>query len=122
MDLLGPRVRDPVRIAAPEPARDGDAIVGEVVHVDRFGNLVTTIPASAVAGWDGVNIELRGFLIPGLSRAYAEVIASNGNPAGLGALIGSTGRLEIAVGNGSAAGVTGAARGERVTVRRRGHA
>src|SRR5690606_6429050 len=38
---LGPRIDDPVRLAWPAVRRDGEGIRGEVIHVDRFGNLVT---------------------------------------------------------------------------------
>lgn len=47
---LGPRVTDPVRLPWPAPRRTGAGVAGVVVHVDRFGNLVTSIPAEAVAG------------------------------------------------------------------------
>src|SRR5438309_2697879 len=47
LDWLGPRVGGIDRsfvIAVPQ--RIGEALVGEVVHVDKFGNLMTNIPAA----------------------------------------------------------------------------
>ena len=47
---LGPRIEDPVRLAGEPPRRQRDpllntmVLLGTVVHVDRFGNLVTDIP------------------------------------------------------------------------------
>ena len=46
---LGPRVTDPVLLAWPRPRVAGSRIGGAVVHVDRFGNLVTSIPGDALA-------------------------------------------------------------------------
>ena len=43
---LGPEIGDPVRLPAPLPQRDTGRITGRVVHVDRYGNLITDIPAA----------------------------------------------------------------------------
>ena len=43
---LGPVVDDPVRLPVPPPRRGNDEILGRVAHVDRYGNLVTDIPAA----------------------------------------------------------------------------
>lgn len=42
---LGPVVADPVRLSLPAPQRRADHAAGRVVHIDRFGNLITDIPA-----------------------------------------------------------------------------
>ncbi|HTG35154.1 MAG TPA: SAM-dependent chlorinase/fluorinase [Thermoanaerobaculia bacterium] len=44
---LGPEVGDPVRLPAPPPQRHAAQLTGRVIHVDRYGNLITDIPA----GW-----------------------------------------------------------------------
>ena len=46
-EALGPEVSDPVRLPAPPPQRSPGRIMGRVIHVDRYGNLITDIPA----GW-----------------------------------------------------------------------
>jgi S-adenosyl-L-methionine hydrolase (adenosine-forming) len=55
---LGTVIDDPVLLPIPEPAREPDAVRGQVLHVDRFGNLITNIPAAMLAGpgaeWRGV--------------------------------------------------------------------
>src|SRR3989442_15281360 len=38
-------VTDPHRAPLPVPHSDGAAVVGEVIYVDRFGTLVSNIPA-----------------------------------------------------------------------------
>ena len=111
-DGLGPPV-DPAqlrRFSAPVPTRVGDAARGEVVRVDRFGNLITNIPASWVN--PTALVEVGGQVISGLRTHYAMV-----EPGDLVALIGSGGTLEISVRNESAAARLDARRGARVSVR-----
>ena len=94
---LGPRVTDAVV---------GEAIFGgppRVVYVDGYGNLVTNVPAAALASVRAVR--LAGRRVP-LHGTYADV------PAGeLLALVGSFGLLEVAENGGSAARTLGLARG-----------
>ena len=106
----------------------GDILRGRVVHVDRFGNLVTDIPADLLtvdASPSGprrgvprgrpsplnVQVEVGGAVIEGLSASYAEA-------DGLLAIIGSFDTLEIALKNGSAASKLNACPGDPVVVRR----
>ena len=49
---LGPPVSDLVELALPEPLAGEGAVRGEVMHVDRFGNAITNIPASMLM-WPG---------------------------------------------------------------------
>jgi S-adenosylmethionine hydrolase len=88
-----------------------DRIDGEVARVDRFGNLVTTIQHDHLLGWDGSTsvVLVSDRQISGLCRTYSDV------PAGeLCALLGSSGRLEVAVNGGSAADALRIGRGARV--------
>lgn len=84
----GPVVADVVRLALPAPA-DG---LGEVLWVDTYGNAVTNLP-----GRDAGEVEVAGCRLP-VVHAYGEV-----PPGTAVALTGSTGRLEVAVREGSAA-------------------
>jgi S-adenosylmethionine hydrolase len=89
---LGPPVADPVRLAWPEVRVSEDRVGGAVVHVDRFGNLVTSIHADAIASLgSGVAVRVGGKSLP-FVRTYGEL--GRGDP---GALVGSTNRLEIPV-------------------------
>ena len=106
----------------------GDLLRGRVVHVDRFGNLVTDIPSSllkpettpldpqrgAPCGRPSllnVQIEAGDTVIHGLSDSYAEA-------DGLLAIIGSFDTLEIALKNGNAASMLSLAPTDTVIVRR----
>jgi len=88
-----------VTFPLPLPEHLGDGgWVGHVVHVDHFGNLVTDLEAEAIGDAQAVTIEVGGQRIVGLRRTYTE-----GKAGELMALIGSSGRLEIAVPGGQAA-------------------
>ena len=111
---VGPPVVDLLRLPTPAPAFVGRDLVGEVVFVDPFGNLITNIarPDLGDEGPGAWTVEVLGRSIPGLVRAYGE------RPAGsLVALVGSGDRVEVAVVNGDAARWLGAARGARVVLR-----
>lgn len=98
------------------PSADG-RITGRVVHVDRFGNLITNIGQAAIRDSESVSarrslsIRIGGQVISGLSRTYAEGDA--GRPL---ALIGSRGYLEIAVNGGNAHQYFGIGPGDAVNL------
>lgn len=112
LDRFGPPVLDPVRLAWPEVRAVVGGVAGAVVHVDRFGNLVTSIRATAVEGLGAeatVRIAGRDLRIVG---TYADLA-----PGEAGALIGSRHRLEVAVREGSAEVALRAVRGTPVLIR-----
>jgi len=94
------------------------------VHVDRFGNLVTAVPAEVVESLlEAAGGEAAGILVYAgaarlpLAQTYADVAEGEGC-----ALLGSSGRLELAVNQGSAAKELGLGRGDRVRLRALGAA
>ncbi len=119
LDTLGDPV-DPaslVTLDLPSPRLEADHVLAHVLHVDRFGNLITDLTETA---WrrcrlNGRRVELRvgddGTAIHGLGRTFADV--AEAEPV---AYFGSGGRLEIAVRNGSAAERFAAGRGAEVKV------
>ncbi len=113
---LGDRVRDPVLIDIPEPTLDRDVLRGEVLRADRFGNLVTNIDRAALDRLGG-----SGRLLVTIGARVGVPMVSTYADAETGAvcaLVGSTGRLEVAVRDGSAAAPLGAVRGTPVAVTR----
>jgi S-adenosylmethionine hydrolase len=98
----------------PSPRRRGATTVGEVVHVDRFGNLVTNLRTIDNGRGDGGELSVGGFHTKQVFRTYGDV--NHGQPL---ALRGSHGFIEIAVRDGSAAAVLGVARGDKIVVRHR---
>ncbi len=116
LERLGPAVSDPERLRLPGCRLEGGELLGEVLDADRFGNLLTSIPAARlteIPGAGGLVLELAGHRLVGPVGAYAE--GSEGEPA---VIVGSTGRLEIFVKAGSARDHLGARRGAIVRVRR----
>src|SRR5262245_44490150 len=112
-ERLGPAIADPVRLPWPEAKASAGSVTGAVLHMDRFGNLVTSIHAELLEflGPD-VKVEIAGKALP-VVGTYGEL------PLGApGALIGSGSRLEIAVREGSAVNLLRARRGTRVVVSR----
>src|SRR5262245_21477138 len=97
---FGPALPALQPLALPEPRSAAGAVHGEVVYVDRFGNLVTNIPASALASFrhQSLSVRIAGMTISPLAPAYAA--AAPGAPV---ALIGSWRTLEVAVRDGNAA-------------------
>ncbi len=108
---LGEPVDTLTRLAVPVPQWQGDTLQAHVLHVDRFGNVVTTVPAEALAGVTDIEAELNGTRVRGLVSTYAQ-------GEGLAVLIGSHGYLEVALTNGSAADMLGARVGDELLVRR----
>ena len=86
-----------VRLPARDPSDGLDGVRGEVVHVDRFGNLVTNLRPPGAEEVSAATVEIADRSLA-LSRTYGDVA-----PGELLALVGSSGRIEVAVSGGSAA-------------------
>ena len=112
---LGPEVADPVRLDPPPPRREaaGERVTlrGRVVRVDRFGNLVTDLPAAWLDGGELDAAEVAGRRIRRRVGHYAEL-----PPGEPGALIGSLGTVELSLPGESLAELWGVARGAPVSV------
>ncbi len=108
---FGPRIDDPVMLPWPHARRRAGDLSGEVVHVDRFGNLVTSIRGDDLpAVGSPVTVKIRGRTLH-VVRTYGDLASGR-----LGALIGSSGRLEVSANRASAARLLGARRGTEVAV------
>ena len=106
---LGEEVRQITWLPIQRTYWEGDTLMGHVVHIDRFGNLITNVRADLLPSQDSLTVEVKGHQIAGLSPSYAE-----GGP--LLAIIGSHGNLEVSVKNGSASEELGASVGDPVRV------
>lgn len=109
---LGPAL-DPdglVRLELEAPRRRGESILGTVVHVDRFGNLVTDVPSEWLP--EDPVAEIGEHRVRGLAGSFAAV--DRGEPV---LIRGSAGTLEVCVREGRASETLGAGRGAEVVVR-----
>ena len=120
LDEVGPPLADPVRLSLEPPRQVG---AGEweatVLHVDRFGNLITTfteadleaVLATVLGDPTELVVVVEGMVLP-FVRTYADVCEGEAC-----AVLGSSGRLEVSVNRGNASRQLGAARGAPVRVR-----
>jgi S-adenosyl-L-methionine hydrolase (adenosine-forming) len=107
---LGPEITDPLRRERPAPRREPQALVGHIVHIDRFGNLITDLPND----WQrnqAFRVELGPVVAERWVTHYAELA-----PGEVGLLAGSGGTLELSLCGESLAARCGQALGDRVTV------
>jgi S-adenosylmethionine hydrolase len=86
------------------------SLVGHILHIDSFGNLITNIKRHDLPETrETITVEVSGRLIKGLSRTYAE-------SQGLLALIGSSDHLEISLKEGNASTYLNARVGDEVKI------
>ena len=96
----------------PHPYRASDgSLVGHILHIDNFGNLITNIKSDDLSRVRGTTaIEVGNQLISGLNRTYAE-------GEGLLALIGSSGYIEVSLRGGKAGALLNTELGDEIRVR-----
>jgi len=112
LSLMGPPCR-PESFSWNRPAREGDVLTGEVLTVDRFGNLVTNVTAACLEASGPLSecsVTVGEHRVPVTGRTYADA-----PPGGLLALMGSGDHLEISVNRGRADKMLKA--GQRTSVR-----
>jgi S-adenosylmethionine hydrolase len=114
---FGPQTREIVTPGFAKIVRSGNAVIGEVVHVDGFGNIITNLGEKELKfmnAEDMVNVDIANVKIKlKFCKAYAEVKKHE-----LLAITGSHGFLEISLNQGSAAERLEAKAGDKVTLRR----
>ncbi|MFC2076439.1 S-adenosyl-l-methionine hydroxide adenosyltransferase family protein [candidate division KSB1 bacterium] len=118
-DRFGPSLNDYLRDRAVGPVISGDRLACRIVHVDRFGSLVTDLDRQTLQSFCGdrdVRLIAGSIIIAGISNTYSDV--KIGEPL---ALFGSAGTLEVAVNQGSAAELAGLGRGDSVEIKTARH-
>jgi len=92
-------------IVKPSLDLDGN-MVGQILHVDRFGNLITNIKSNSLPA-KNITIDVGGHRVQGMSDYYAQ-------GEGIMAVAGSSGYLEISLRDGSACDFLGVEVGDEV--------
>ena len=93
---FGRVIDDPVNLSIAEPTWQKQKLVGLVIYVDRFGNLISNITAKhleevrAVTKGSVPRIRIGRYTIKGVVASYSE-----GQPDRVHALINSNGQLEV---------------------------
>jgi S-adenosylmethionine hydrolase len=92
MQDVGERIDEIARLSLPRARRlGGDVVQGQIIHINRFGSLVTNIHRSLLDGCTVTKVTAGDFPVGPLSNSYSDVPA--GRPL---ALFGSSGYLEVA--------------------------
>ncbi len=116
-ESYGPVIGDYRTFAIAQPRWEQTVLVGEIVHVDRFGNLISNVTPAHLEDVCSVSkrrqpfIRIGSRMIEGLVASYSDGPA--GQPA---ALINSDGKLEIILKEASVADLLQVGRGERIEV------
>lgn len=106
LERLGSAVQTPVKLDHAWATRVGEGWRVHVLHCDRFGNVITNLPASSAGRVRAVN----GVAVRAV-RTYAEA-----GPGELLVLAGSASRVEVAIREGSAAARLHASPGDSMIV------
>lgn len=134
LEELGPPVKDLVRLPLPRlELIEGPLVKGEILHADRFGNLITSIGVLRLEGDDvllepwlphcpparlpatGLRLRLPNGAYLSISSTYADV-----SPGEAVAYIGSLGLLEVAVNQARAVDVLPVTVGQEVVLSYKG--
>jgi len=96
IESVGPRIVDFVKKSFPKPRPQGDKVVGTVLRIAKFGNIVTNLRRHDLGR--NFAIQVAGLSITRLCFSFSEA-----EPGEFFALEGSTGYIELALNQGSAA-------------------
>ena len=115
---FGPKVNSWMRLHFQKPAEKGQRLIGEILHIDAFGNLVSNIDDLTLlrfARRRSLVIRVKKVSVHGLKSGYWE-----GEKGEVVALIGSEGFLEISVREGNAQELIRAKKGDPVEIQLEG--
>ncbi|MFQ5673461.1 MAG: S-adenosyl-l-methionine hydroxide adenosyltransferase family protein [Nitrospinales bacterium] len=95
LSKMGARVRDPKTLALPQPSFQRNTLKGEIVHIDRFGNLMSNISAELLHRYfavktDALKIRVGGKSAGAMVDSYSR--CQKGEP---GCILNSWGCLEV---------------------------
>lgn len=108
---VGDAIDSIIPLPIARPGRTADGIIGHVIHIDRFGNVVTDIPRDMVP---------KGAFTVGAGNVLVDRVVSYYKQAAEGEvvmLINSAGHLEIAMSGERTADKIGVRRGDAVELR-----
>lgn len=119
LEALGPPISRLVTPPFAQATRRKETLVGEVLHIDRFGNIITNIPQDLLAAFNAAAGEVFHVQVDGtaaniiFSRAYGQVL--EGTPI---MVVGSSDFVEVSVNRGDARDQFHADVGSRIEVTR----
>jgi hypothetical protein len=109
---FGPEIANVVIPEFASVKSSNETLIGEILHVDDFGNIITNISQKEMRQTKTVNVKLRNVsLNVAFGKTYAQI-----KPRDVIVLIGSHGYLEIALNQASAAEKFHAVAGDKIEV------
>lgn len=117
IDHFGKEIKDYLKLDLPKPAALENRIEGEIIHIDRFGNLISNISKEFFekikdkSGKDKFEINFHHLNIHKIGNYFAEV--EEGQPC---ALFGSTNFLEICLNKKNASQILRAGKKDKVWI------
>lgn len=112
VEALGPPFEDPIRLDLPAPFREEARLVGRVAHIDRFGNVISNLPADWLTAGAAFVARLDARETSRRVDCYHDLRAGE-----VGVLTGSLGTLEFSANGASAAQLWNVQRSTRVEVK-----
>lgn len=109
IESLGSLILNPVILSWPALCISSNMLIGEVVHIDIYGNCITNIPTTSLSNFS--SLQIADTSISHLSSSYAHV-----SPAEPLAIIGSRNLLEISINQGNASESLKISRGDKVKI------
>lgn len=94
---FGTVARECLRFTFPQPNLTKKSLVGETIHIDNFGNMITNMGTELVQNEKIIKIVVGKREITRLAQSYFDIPEND-----LGVVIGSSGFLEIAANQGNA--------------------
>jgi S-adenosyl-L-methionine hydrolase (adenosine-forming) len=114
LSKMGERITNLVTYRWAVPITDSDGIQGWIIHIDRFGNLISNIPEEMIRdsiGGSRFRIYVGNTILDEIVNTFGSV--HDGEPA---AYIGSSGTLEIAINKGNAQEMLGVQKGAQISI------
>jgi S-adenosyl-L-methionine hydrolase (adenosine-forming) len=112
IESVGPRIIDFIKRPLPRPRPQGDKLLGIVLRIDKFGNIITNLRRHDLG--PDFTIRVEGLAITRLCTSFSEA-----DPGEFFAVEGSTGFIELALNQGSAADRLKVERGAEIEVESR---
>jgi S-adenosyl-L-methionine hydrolase (adenosine-forming) len=116
LPIIGTETKDMKKQFIWQPQQLEKTIIGNIIYVDEFENIVTNISQDLLAKYLNfksfeIQFHLRKYAIRYISKSYADV-----GPGDLVAIINYAGYLEIAINQGQAAKLLGLKIGEKINI------
>lgn len=114
LEELGEPLDELVSYRWMQPIADKDGVQGTIIHIDKFGNLITNIPEALIKEMvesKKVKIYVGNVILNDISNTFGAV--AEGEPV---AYIGSAGMLEVGINKGDAEEMLGVQKGTQISI------